>query len=344
MDLSRFPRRIYTKGPTDIEHLPRLSKALGESCNLYIKRDDLLGLSGGGNKTRKLEFCMADAIEQNADTIITCGAVQSNHCRLTLSACVKEGLRCILVIEERVPDTYKTDAGGNNYLFHLLGAETIVPVGLGEAPAKMEELMKELGKTRNVYCIPGGSSNPTGALGYCSCAQEIMNQQFSDPSVPQFDYLITASGSGGTHSGLVAGMFALRSSVTVVGISTRHPEAKQTELIHDLAQRVLVTATGDDSLVLPKSAVTVLDSYVGEGYSLPTDAMKEAVTLFARLEGILLDPVYTGKAAAGLVDLVRKGELKGNVLFLHTGGAPSLYHYQPLDDSVVGVARNEMHN
>jgi D-cysteine desulfhydrase len=340
MDLSRFPRRIYTKGPTDIEHLPKLSKVLGDSCNLYIKRDDLLGLSGGGNKTRKLEFCMADAIETNADTIITCGAVQSNHCRLTLSACVKEGLRCILVIEERVPGTYKTDAGGNNYLFHLLGAETIVPVGLGEAPAKMEELMKELAKTRNVYCIPGGASNPTGALGYCSCAQEIMNQQFSDPSVPQFDYLVTASGSGGTHSGLVAGMFALRSRVTVIGISTRHPEAKQTELIHDLAQRVLVTATGDDSLVLPKAAVKVLDSYVGEGYSLPTDAMKEAVTLFARLEGILLDPVYTGKAAAGLVDLVRKGELKGNVLFLHTGGGPSLYHYQPLDDNVVGVARS----
>lgn len=339
MDLSRFPRRIYTKGQTDIEPLPRLSKELGGSCNLYIKRDDLLGLSGGGNKTRKLEFCIADALEKKADTIITCGAVQSNHCRLTLSACIKEGLRCVLVIEERVPGSYKTEASGNNYLFHLLGAEMIVPVGLGEAPAKMEELHQELSKTRNAYCIPGGASNPTGALGYCSCAQEILHQQYTDISVPQFDYLVTASGSGGTHSGLSAAMFALRSSIRVVGISTRHPEEKQTEHIYGLAQKVLVHATGDESLILPKSAVKVYDAYVGKGYSLPTPAMHEAVTLFARLEGILLDPVYTGKAAAGLVDLVRKGELQGNVLFLHTGGAPSLYHYQPLDDTVTGVAR-----
>lgn len=154
------------------------------------------------------------------------------------------------------------------------------------------------------------------------------------------DYLVTASGSGGTHSGIVAGMYALRSPIKVVGISTRHPEDKQREHIYDLAQRTLTLATNDPDLVLPRETVVVRDQYVGPGYSLPTKEMEEAVTLFARTEGILLDPVYTGKAAAGLIDLVRSGYFPpgSNVLFLHTGGAPSLYHYLPIDNSVVGIA------
>jgi D-cysteine desulfhydrase len=133
------------------------------------------GLCGGGNKTRKLEFTMADALLKGADTIITCGAVQSNHCRLTLSACIKENLKCILVLEERVPGSYKEDASGNNYLFHLLGAEKIEVVGLGEAPQKCEEIAQELREKegRSAYCVPGGASNEIGALGYCVCASEI---------------------------------------------------------------------------------------------------------------------------------------------------------------------------
>ena len=189
MDLTKFPRRKYTPHETPIEPMPRLSAAIaagsgnggtgtgggnGGGVNLWIKRDDMLGLTGGGNKTRKLEFVMAEALAQGADTIITCGAVQSNHCRLTLSACVREGLKCCLVIEERVPHSYKETASGNNYLFHLLGVERIIKVGLGEAPAKMEELAAELkSQGRNVYVCSGGASNPTGALGYCACAQEI---------------------------------------------------------------------------------------------------------------------------------------------------------------------------
>jgi D-cysteine desulfhydrase len=154
------------------------------------------------------------------------------------------------------------------------------------------------------------------------------------------DYLLTASGSGGTHAGITASMYALRSHTKVVGISTRHPEDVQTAHIHALADKTLKFATGDEGLDLPKDTVVVKDSYVGPGYSLPTEAMEEAVTLFARLEGILLDPVYTGKAAAGLIDLVRSGFFPegSNVLFLHTGGAPSLYHYRPIDVSVEGVA------
>ncbi|KAG7360649.1 D-cysteine desulfhydrase [Nitzschia inconspicua] len=338
MELSRFPRRKYTPYVTPIEPMNRLSQELGGSVNLFIKRDDQLGLTGGGNKTRKLEFAMADALLKGADTIITCGAVQSNHCRLTLSACIQENLKCILVLEERVPGSYHKDASGNNYLFQLLGAEQIVVVGLGEAPQKVQEMAAELREAqgRNVYCVPGGASNEIGALGYCACAAEIQNQIFEDTSLPRMDYLVTASGSGGTHAGLAAAMYALRSSIKVVGISTRHPEDVQTAHIHALADKTLKFATGDGTLDLPTEKVVVKDAYVGPGYSLPTEGMQEAVTLFARKEGILLDPVYTGKAAAGLIDLVRSNyfEPGSNVLFLHTGGAPSLYHYMPIDTNL----------
>lgn len=182
MDLSRFPRRKYTPHVTPIEPMGRLSQELEDessnstsAVNLWIKRDDQLGLTGGGNKTRKLEFTMADALLKGADTIVTCGAVQSNHCRLTLSACIKENLKCILVLEERVPGSYHQDASGNNYLFQLLGAERIEVVGMGEAPQKVEEIAAELREKegRNVYCVPGGASNEIGALGYCACAAEI---------------------------------------------------------------------------------------------------------------------------------------------------------------------------
>ena len=178
LDLSRFDKRSYTPHATPIEPMPKLSEALGGQVNLWIKRDDMLGLTGGGNKTRKLEYVMADAIKQGADTIITCGAVQSNHCRLTLSACNKEGLKCCLVLEERVPGSYKPEASGNNYLFRLLGAEQIVQVGLGEAPAAVEKMAEELKALgRKVYCIPGGASNEIGATGYVACAQEIQVSQ-----------------------------------------------------------------------------------------------------------------------------------------------------------------------
>jgi len=352
MDLSRFPRRRYTAGPTAIEPLPQLSAALNGNVNIFIKRDDQLGLTGGGNKTRKLEFVMADVLAQQdddgnnkIDTVITCGAVQSNHCRLTAAACNKEGLACCLVVEERVPGSYSDHASGNHYLFRLLGVEQIIVVGLGEAAAAVEQLAEQLrAQGRNVYVIPGGASNELGALGYCACAAEIQHQQFigsPDNTIPdQFDCIVTASGSGGTHAGLVAGLQALRSPVPVLGISTRHPRDHQTAHIAQLAQRVLKFM--DVDVELPQDAVVVMDNYVGDGYSLPTKAMQEAVTLFARTEGILLDPVYTGKAAAGLIDLVRRGYFApgSNVLFLHTGGAPSLYHYQPIlmeEDGVVGV-------
>jgi len=176
MNLSQFPRRQYTSStPTPIEFMSKLTHALDADVNLWIKRDDLVGnLAGGGNKSRKLEFVIAEALANKADTIVTCGAVQSNHCRLTLAACIREGLKCSLVIEERIKGSYNENATGNNYLFHLMGAEKIVPVGLNESSRGMETLAEELRKEgRNVYIIPGGASNAVGATGYCACAQEI---------------------------------------------------------------------------------------------------------------------------------------------------------------------------
>ncbi|CAJ1967396.1 unnamed protein product [Cylindrotheca closterium] len=344
LDISKLDRRIYTPHDTPLEAMPQLSKALGNKVNLFIKRDDMLGLTGGGNKTRKLEFVLAEAIQEGADTIVTCGAVQSNHCRLTLSACNKEGLDCCLVLEERVEGSYHPNAGGNHYLFRLLGAKSITKVGLGEAPKAVEALAEELRKQgKKVYCVPGGASNELGATAYVGCAQEIQKQAAAQDI--HVNTVVCASGSGGTHAGMSLG-FSSDPNTNVIGISTRHPKDHQTEHIYGLAQKTYsfllkkngmdASSSSSSTATLPHDAVVVLDDYVGPGYSLPTAGMEEAVTMFARLEGILLDPVYTGKAAAGLIDLVRQGAFPegSNVVFLHTGGAPSLYHYQPIMPSM----------
>jgi D-cysteine desulfhydrase len=296
--------------------------------HIFIKRDDLLGLSAGGNKTRKLEFLVADALRQGADTLITVGAVQSNHCRLTLAAAVKEGMKCRLVLEQRVPNSYDPDASGNNFLFRLLGVEkvTVVDLGTDLAAAMQAEADELAAQGRKAYIIPGGGSNPLGALGYVACAQEILGQAFQKGI--QFDHIVCASGSGGTHSGMLVGMRAMGSRIPVTGISVRRPVPEQEGLIGGLAQQVR------EFLGLPaepeEGELRIFDDYVGPGYSIPTEEMAEAVRIFARVEGILLDPVYTGKAAAGLLDLIRKGHFKKGekVLFLHTGGSPGLYAYQ----------------
>jgi D-cysteine desulfhydrase len=327
MDLARFPRRRYTEGWTPLEHLPHLTQLL-DGPHIFIKRDDLLGLSAGGNKTRKLEFLVADALKQGADTLITVGAVQSNHCRLTLAAAVKEGMRCRLVLEQRVPNSYNPDASGNNFLFRLLGVEKTTVVDLGtDLNAAMQAEADELAAAgRKGYIIPGGGSNPLGSLGYVACAQEILGQAFQRGL--QFDHLVCASGSGGTHSGILVGMRAMGSRIPVTGISVRRPVPEQKGLIGGLAKRTreFLGLSGDPV----EGELQIFDDYVGPGYSIPTPEMAEAVRTFARVEGILLDPVYTGKAAAGLLDLIRKGHFKKGekVLFLHTGGSPGLYAYQ----------------
>lgn len=326
MHLARFPRRRYTPAPTPIEFLPRLTETLG-GPEIWIKRDDLTGLTGGGNKTRKLEFLVAEALAQGADTLVTVGAPQSNHCRLTLAAAVREGLRCRLVIEERVPGTYRPDATGNNYLFNLLGVEavSVVPLGADLAAAMQAHVDAVAAEGRRAYVIPGGGSNALGALGYVACAEELLAQTF-DMGLA-LDHVVCASGSAGTHAGLLVGLSGANSGLPLTGINVRRPRAEQEGNIHKLAE---ATAALLQAPAPPREAVVALDEWVGPGYSIPTEAMVEAVRLLARLEGVLLDPVYTGKAMAGLIGLIRRGDLAkgGRVLFIHTGGAPALYAYQ----------------
>lgn len=329
MNLARFARRRYTPGATAIEPMPHLSRELG-GAELWIKRDDQLGLTAGGNKTRKLEFLVADALAQGADTLITVGAVQSNHCRLTLAAAVREGLKCRLVLEQRVAGSYSPEASGNNFLFELLGVEAVTVVDAGtDLHAAMEQVAADLAaEGRTGYIIPGGGSNALGALGYVACAEEILAQSY-DMGIA-FDRIVVASGSAGTHSGIVAGLIGNSAGIPVTGINVRRPRAEQEGNVHKLACAVAELAGSATSV--PREAIVCRDEWVGPGYSLPTPEMVEAVRLFARHEGLLLDPVYTGKAAAGLIGLVRSGEIAADerVLFVHTGGAPALYAYQPV--------------
>jgi D-cysteine desulfhydrase len=327
MHLARFPRRRYTEGWTPIEKLERLSRLLG-GPDIYIKRDDLLGLAGGGNKTRKLEFLVADALAQGADTLITVGAVQSNHCRLTLAAAVKEGLKCRLVLEERVPGSYDPNASGNNFLYRLLGVEALTIVKLGtDLAATMSGIADELARAgRKGYVIPGGGSNPLGALGYVACAEEILAQTF-DLGV-RLDHIVCASGSAGTHAGLITGLIGNNGRIPLTGINVRRTRDEQEPMVHKLAQETAAFVGLKEGI--PREAITALGDWVGPGYSLPTPEMADAVRMVAQVEGILLDPVYTGKAMAGLIGLIRLGRFrKGeHVLFVHTGGSAALYAYQ----------------
>ncbi|MDP2368879.1 D-cysteine desulfhydrase [Rhodoferax sp.] len=331
MDLSRFPRRRYTAGPTPLEFLPHFTKALsphGDGPKVWIKRDDMLGLFPGGNKTRKLEFLVADALAQGADTLITCGAPQSNHCRITLAAAVKEGLKCRFVIEERVPGSFHEDASGNHFLFRLMGVEslTVVPAGTNIAQA-MQQVADALAQTgRKGYIIPGGGSNALGGLGYVACAQELQ-QQFFDQGV-QIDRVVLGSGSSGTHGGLVAGFLGNHIQIPITGIGVSRGSAEQESLVHKEAQAVADLL--GLCMTVPREAVVSVDGYWQPKYSVPNARMVEAVQLLARTEGILLDPVYTGKVMAGLIGLKRQGFFKAgeNVLFLHTGGLPALHVFE----------------
>ncbi|PCC52192.1 D-cysteine desulfhydrase [Brevibacterium aurantiacum] len=333
VDLNTLPRRRYTKGPTPLEHLGALSAKLG-GPQIWIKRDDQLGLTQGGNKTRKLEFLIADALVQGADTLVTAGGVQSNHCRLTLSAARREGLDCHLVLEEDLgPDgkPVPAEAGGNpaehtgNFLlFDLLGADSVeVHPNGSELIARADELAAELkGQGKSPYVIPVGGSNITGALGYVDCAQELLTQ-FAEVGL-DVSSLVTPSGSAGMQAGLIAGLHAAGSQIPVVGINVSRTHEDQEQKIVSLVDEV---ASFLELPPVPRDRSVGLGGYFGTGYALPTPGMAEAVRLFAETEGILLDPVYTGKAAAGLIDLVRQGRFEpdDNVVFIHSGGVPGLY-------------------
>jgi len=328
MDLSRFPRRRYTQHPTPIEFLPHFSEALN-GPKIWIKRDDQLGLTPGGNKTRKLEFLVADALAQGADTLITCGAPQSNHCRITLSAAIKEGLKCRFVIEERVEGSYDEHASGNHFLFRLMGVEDIVVVpGGSDMGAAMQKVAHQLeGEGRKGYVIPGGGSNALGGLGYVACAQELQQQLFDQDL--QIDRVVVGSGSSGTHGGMVAGFLGNHIDIPLTGVGVSRDPVDQAPLVRREAQAVCDLL--ELGVTVPEDAVHCVGGYWQPKYSVPNAMMVEAVQLMARTEGILLDPVYTGKIVAGLIGMIRDGSISQheNVLFLHTGGMPTLFAYQP---------------
>lgn len=324
MDLSRFPRIALSLLPTPIEPLPRLSAHLG-GLQLYAKRDDLTGLGLGGNKLRKLEFLLGEAQALGADTILTVGALQSNHARQTAAACARLGLDCELILRRGSHATEAYLHNGNMLLDRLFGARIHV-IELHECreacmAARAEALR---GEGRRPYCIPVGGSCGLGNLGYVACAEEILAQA-ADAKMT-FEAVVVATGSGGTQGGLVAGM-QLLDGAPVIGIAVEGDRREQEALT---ARQVADTLRllGHDGVV-PAGQVTVMDDFVGPGYAKPTDAMREALRLAARFEGLVLDPVYTGKAFAGLLALARSGRFdkKQPLLFLHTGGAPGLFGY-----------------
>lgn len=327
MHLSRFPRVKLAHLPTPLEPMPRLTKALG-GPDLWIKRDDCTGLSSGGNKTRKLEFLMGQALEQGADTIITQGATQSNHARQTTAAAAKLGLECHVLLEDRTGSDDKSyNYNGNVLLDQLHGSTISKRPGDTDMNAAMEEFAAQLREDgKQPYIIPGGGSNEVGALGYVNCAAELLIQ--ANDSGLKIDHVVHATGSSGTQAGLVLGLEALNSGIPVYGIGVRAPKEKQEQMVFSLAERT-ADYMGLKPGVIQREAVVANSDYVGDGYGLPTAGMVEAVKMLAQYEGILLDPVYAGKGMAGLIDLVRKGHFgqDENVVFLHTGGSVALFGY-----------------
>lgn len=326
MHLARFPRIHLAHLPTPLEPLPRLSEALG-GPEIWIKRDDCTGLSTGGNKTRKLEFLMAEAVAQGAEVVMTQGATQSNHARQTAAFAAKLGMACHILLEDRTGFNDADYRANGNVLLDDLHGATREERGPGlDMNAEMEGVAEAWrAKGKKVYAIPGGGSNPTGALGYVNCAYELVGQA-NDRSL-RIDRIVTATGSAGTQAGLIVGLKAIHAGIPLQGFGVRAPKEKQEENVFRLACATAekIGAAG----CFARGDVVADCSYVGEGYGLPRADTVEAIRMFAALEGILLDPVYSGKAAAGLIDWARKGRFaKGErVVFLHTGGAAGLFGY-----------------
>ncbi|HID94501.1 MAG TPA: D-cysteine desulfhydrase family protein [Candidatus Latescibacteria bacterium] len=322
MQFSGLPRVRLADLPTPLDELSRLSKVL-KGPRLFIKRDDNTGLAFGGNKVRKLEYLLGEALEQGADTIITAGALQSNHARQTTAAANKLGLKTILVLRGAPPSS---NWKANLLLDSLLGADVrFVP---DDPHIKIDDVLYDIsleveGKGGIPYVIPVGGSVPTGSIGYVAAVMEILEQIYQKGI--GIDYIVSATSSGGTQTGLILGAVATNSNVRVIGISVSRPKEVLAPRIVRLANETAQKIGIDVKITL--SDVRIYDEYIGPGYAVPTRECINAIRLLAREEGILLDPVYTGKAMAGLIDLVRVGAFREDesVLFIHTGGTPALF-------------------
>jgi L-cysteate sulfo-lyase len=326
LHLSRFPRVRLFPTPTPLEHLPALSSYLG-GPQIWIKRDDCTVVATGGNKVRKLEYLIGEAIAQGADHVITQGAVQSNHVRQTAAVAARFGLKCTALLEHRVQTNDRDYLESGNVLLDTLFGVTLEhrPSGTDMQAAMEEKAAALRAAGAKPYVIPGGGSNRVGALGYAGCALELVNQ--ANEMGLKIDHIVHATGSAGTQAGLVTGLTAINAGIPVLGIGVRAPRETQEANVHRLAEATaeyLGVAGG-----VPREAVRANCDYVGAGYGIATPGMIEAVRLLARLEGVLLDPVYSGKGMAGLIDLIRKGHFTSGqtVVFLHTGGAVGLFGY-----------------
>ena len=324
MQLDQFPKFPLAHLPTPLEPLTRLQAELG-GPRLYIKRDDCTGLALGGNKTRKLEFLIGEALRQRATTIVTEGGLQSNHVRQTAAAAVKAGLSCHLVLDRNVAidrPTYRSN--GNLLLDHLLGAKVHLCAPGEKRAARTSQLLSELRAAGEVpYHIPTGGSNAIGARGYVALMVEL--QQQAAALGIALDHIVAASGSGGTHAGLVVGKLLTRSAAAIIGVDINHDPEPLLATVKAIAR----DGAAELGVALDDRAFEMARGHAAPGYGLPNDGMRAAVDLVARLEGILLDPVYAGKAMAGLIDMIRQGRFGKDqvVVFIHTGGTPALFAY-----------------
>lgn len=328
MLLSHFPRQPLAHLPTPLHPLPRLSQMLG-GPTIWIKRDDCTGLAGGGNKTRKLEFLIGEALQRQADVVITQGAVQSNHVRQTAAAAAACGLPCHALLEDRIASSdANANENGNVLLDKILQAQlSRFPAGtdMNAAMEKHAAQLVESGQFKSPYIIPGGGSNPIGALGYVNAALELV-QQANDRQL-RLDGIIHATGSTGTQAGLVAGLHGLSAPIPLLGISVRSEKKAQEQNVWRLAcETAALLGLRQD---IPQEAVEADSGYVGDGYGIPAPNTLEAISLLAICEGIFLDPVYSGKGMAGLIGLARAGKWQksDNIAFIHTGGAQALSGY-----------------
>jgi D-cysteine desulfhydrase len=313
--MKQVSRFHFAHLPTPIEELPRLSALLG-GPRLMVKRDDQTGLAFGGNKTRKLEFLVAEAKDQGADMLISAGAMQSNHCRQTAAAAAKFGFKCILVLTGQKPE----QASANFLLDGLFGAQIVTVEDRKDRDRILQETFDKAKADGNKpYLVPYGGSSPTGALGYAFAVEEVMKQGVNA------DWMVFGTSSGGTHAGLVLGQRLFGFAGKVLGISIDEDETWLKDHVSALASDAS-EKLGKRIEFTPADVLATAD-YCRAGYGVLTDAEREAVRLFAKYEGLLLDPVYTGRAAAGLVDLIRKEFFKKSetVLFWHTGGQPALF-------------------
>ncbi|MCF8179600.1 MAG: D-cysteine desulfhydrase family protein [Sulfuritalea sp.] len=319
--MNTIPRLRFAHLPTAIEELPRLSAALG-GPRILVKRDDQTGLAFGGNKTRKLEFLVAEAQAQGARTLITGGALQSNHCRQTAAAAARYGMGCILVLAGDAP----VKPSANLLLDVWLGAQIVTVPDRKDRDRRLQEVFEQSQAAgEQPYLVPYGGSSPTGALGYAFAVEEFMGQGVDA------DWFVFGTSSGGTHAGLVLGQRLFGYGGKVLGISIDEPEDWLKQHVSALASAA--SERLGEAIHFTPEDVLADANYCGAGYGVLTDAEREAVRLFARTEGLLLDPVYTGRAAAGLIDRVRKGFFKktDTVLFWHTGGQPALFSEQYAD-------------